>query len=45
MVQKYFSLTVFTLLFSFTVTAAGKGFAIVVDQPTYIALPAITVLI
>jgi hypothetical protein len=40
MVQKYFSLTVFTLLFSFTVTAAGEGFAIVVDQPTYIACKA-----
>lgn len=40
MVQKYFLLTAFTLLLSFTVTAAGKGFAIVVDQPTYAACKA-----
>ena len=37
MVQKYFLLTAFTLLLSFTVTAAGKGFAIVVDRESYAA--------
>ncbi len=37
MVHKYVLLTALTLLFSFGVIAAGKGFAIVVDQPTYTA--------
>lgn len=37
MVQKYFLLTAFTLLLSFTVTAAGMGFAIVVDRESYAA--------
>ena len=40
MVQKYILLTTFTLLLSFMVTAAGKGFAIVVDGESYAACKA-----